>query len=61
MKVRPLLATLAADPSLRGVMKVLSFAAEGVQAGKIKLDQLAQPLSLANRTLDDVLAGKPAT
>jgi uncharacterized protein len=58
---RPLLSTLAADPSLRGVMKVLSFAAEGVQAGKLKLDQLAQPLSLANRTLGDVLAGKPAS
>src|ERR1700744_2758853 len=57
---KPLLSTMAADPSLRGVMKVLSFAAEGVQAGKIKLDQLAQPLSLANRTLTDVLAGKPA-
>ena len=61
IKARPLLSTLAADPSLRGVMKVLSFAAEGVQAGKLKLDQLAQPLSLANRTLSDVLAGKPAS
>jgi hypothetical protein len=61
MKARPLLSTLAADPSLRGIMKVLSFAAEGTQAGKFKLDQLAQPLSLANRTLGDVLAGKPAS
>jgi uncharacterized protein len=58
---KPLLSTLAADPSLRGVMKVLSFAAEGVQAGKVKLDQLATPLSLADRSLSDVLAGKPAS
>jgi uncharacterized protein len=56
-----LIGTLATDPSLRGVMKALSFAADGVQGGEIKLDQLAWPLSLADRTLSDVLAGKPAT
>jgi hypothetical protein len=56
-----LIGTLATDPSLRGVMKALSFAADGVQGGEIKLDQLAWPLSLADRTLSDVFAGKPAT
>src|SRR4029077_15120116 len=44
---RPFLAVLAGDPSLRGVMRVLASAAEGVQAGQIKLEQLAWPLSLA--------------
>ena len=57
----PLIARLARDPSLRGVMKILSFASEGVQGGEIGLDQLAWPLSLADRTLSDVLSGKPAT
>jgi hypothetical protein len=57
---RPLLSTLAADPSLRGIMKALSFAAEGVEAGRIKLEQLAWPLARAERTLSDVLVGKPA-
>jgi uncharacterized protein len=57
----PILSTLAADPSLRGVMKAISFATEGVKAGQIKLDQLAWPLSLAEKTLRDLLAGKPAT
>ncbi len=57
----PLLATLAGDPSLRGVMKALSFAAGGVRGGQIKLDQLAWPLSLADRTLGEVLSEKPAT
>jgi hopanoid biosynthesis associated RND transporter like protein HpnN len=61
VQVEPLIATLAADPSLRGTMKTLSFAAEGVGAGKITLDQLAWPLALTDRTLSDVLAGKPAT
>jgi hopanoid biosynthesis associated RND transporter like protein HpnN len=32
-----------------------------VQGGEIKLDQLVWPLSLADKTLSDVLAGKPAT
>jgi uncharacterized protein len=58
---QPLIATLAGDPSLRGVMKALSSGAEGVRGGEIKLDQLAWPLSLADETLSDVLAGKPAT
>lgn len=56
-----LVGTLVADPTLRGTMKALSFAADGVQGGEIKLDHLVWPLSLAGRTLSDVLAGKPAT
>ena len=58
---RPLLSVLAGDPSLRGVMQALSLAAQGVEAGKLKIEQLAWPLSLADRTLNDVLSGKPAT
>src|SRR4030081_3371527 len=58
---QPLIAALASDPSLRGVMTALSFAAEGTQSGRVKLEQLAWPLSLADRTLGDVLSGKPAT
>ena len=58
---QPLIATLAGDPSLRGVMKTLSSAAEGVRAGRIKLEQLAWPLSLAERTLSDVLSNRPTT
>src|SRR3981189_3972995 len=43
------IAPLAGDPSLRGVMKTLSISAQGVQAGQIKLEQLAWPLSLADQ------------
>ena len=60
-KVQPFIAALAGDPSLRGVMTALSFATRSVEAGRIKLEQLAWPLSLADRTLSDVLSGKPAT
>jgi hypothetical protein len=55
-----LIGGLASDPTLLGVMKTLSLAADGVQGGEIKLEQLVWPLSLADRTLSDVLAGKPA-
>ncbi len=57
----PIIASLAADPGLRGVMKALSFAADGVKSGRVRLNQLAWPLSLADKTLSDALAGKPAT
>jgi hopanoid biosynthesis associated RND transporter like protein HpnN len=56
----PFIAGLASDPTLRGVAKSLSSAARGVEAGKIKLEQLTWPLSLAERTLNDVLSGRPA-
>jgi uncharacterized protein len=42
---QPLLGTLAADPSLRGVMDALSLVLEGVRRGQIKLDDLARPLA----------------
>jgi len=60
-EARPVLSRLAADPSLRGVMNALSFAADLVQTGNIRIDQLEWPLSLANRTLGEVLSGKPAS
>ena len=40
MQALPVMGTLASDTSLRGVMKALSFAAEGVRRGKLKLEQL---------------------
>jgi hopanoid biosynthesis associated RND transporter like protein HpnN len=60
-RAQPFIAALAGDPSLRGVMTALSFAAEGAQAGQISLDQLGWPLSLADQTLSDVLSENPAT
>jgi uncharacterized protein len=60
-RARPIISSLAADPSLRGVMNALSLVTGAVQTGKMKLDQLAWPLALADRTLSDVLSAKPAT
>ncbi|HZC96596.1 MAG TPA: MMPL family transporter, partial [Bradyrhizobium sp.] len=60
-RIQPLIATLARDPNLRGIAKTLSLATAGVKGGEIRLEQLAWPLSLADRTLNDVLSGRPAT
>ncbi|HUN96140.1 MAG TPA: MMPL family transporter [Bradyrhizobium sp.] len=59
-QAEPILNQLSRDPSLRGVMNILSFAAGEVRQGRLKLDQLKWPLTLASETLNDVLSGKPA-
>ncbi|MCJ2139942.1 MMPL family transporter [Methylobacterium sp. E-066] len=55
-----LLGPLAADPSLRGVMRVLSLGARGVKTGDAKLEDLDKPMGQIDATLQKVLAGKPA-
>ena len=45
MTATPLLGTLAADPSFRGVMDGLAIGVGGVQAGQMKLDDLARPMT----------------
>ena len=59
-RAEPLLATLVADPSLRGVTSVLESGLTGVEVGELKLDDLTRPMTLAGETLDQVLAGRSA-
>src|SRR5215207_1616357 len=54
------LGPLAADPSLRGLMQVLQLGVRGVEAGETTLDELAAPMAAITKTLEDVLAGRPA-
>jgi hopanoid biosynthesis associated RND transporter like protein HpnN len=56
-----LVQVLAADPSLRGVIRALQFGLLGVQSDKLKLDNMIWPLTLAANTLDQVNANKPAS
>jgi uncharacterized protein len=56
-----LIATMAADPSLRGVIRSLQFALLGVQSGKLTLDDMKWPLTRAAETLELVNANKPAS
>ena len=58
---RPVLAMLAADPSLRGVMRVLSVGVDAVQKQRLPADALTKPMMMLSDALDPVLAGKFAS
>jgi hypothetical protein len=55
---QPLLGTLAADPSLRGVMDALSLVLEGVRREQIKLDDLPGRSQRLRPTMEAVNAGQ---
>jgi uncharacterized protein len=60
-QAEPILSQLSHDPSLRGVMNVLSSSASEVRHGHLKLEQLNWPLTLAAEALHDVLSSEPAS
>jgi hopanoid biosynthesis associated RND transporter like protein HpnN len=55
-----LLGPLAADPSLRGVMRVLTLGARGIKSGDAKLEDLDKPMAQIDATLKKVEQGEPA-
>jgi hopanoid biosynthesis associated RND transporter like protein HpnN len=58
IQAQPFLGSLAADPSLRGVMNALSTALMGVEHGQAKLDQIDRPMTAFGGTLRDVVDGR---
>jgi uncharacterized protein len=56
-----LLATLAADPSLRGTLDALYLVLGGVDRGDLTLDDMTRTLNTAADAADDVLAGRLAS
>ncbi len=48
---------LASDPSLHGVMELISAGAGLVQGGHLPASAMAQPMAMLSATLDQVLAG----
>jgi uncharacterized protein len=56
----PLIGSLSADPSLRGVLGALGYGAIGVANGLYPLDALARPMNMAAATIADALAGRAA-
>jgi uncharacterized protein len=60
-RAAPIISELAGDPSLRGVANALSSGAAAVRQGHAQLDDLRWPLKLAAKTIEDVLAGRPAS
>ncbi len=59
-KAAPVIAAVAADPSLRGALDALSDGLAGVNAGLLPLDALTRPLTMAADTAQAALAGRPA-
>jgi hypothetical protein len=59
MRAQPILASLAADPSLRGVLATISNALEGVQHGQAKLQDIDPAMTALADTFEKALAGQP--
>jgi hopanoid biosynthesis associated RND transporter like protein HpnN len=57
-EAEPLIAQLATDPSLRGLIEVVQMGLTGVELDKITLDGMAKPLNAAADTVEGVLAKK---
>jgi uncharacterized protein len=60
ISAQPFLGTLAADPSLRGILRTLSQSLDGVRLGKAKLDELRPALTSIGDALQSQMNGKPA-
>ena len=56
-----LIQVLAAIPVCVVLFRTLQFGLLGVQSGKLKLDEMQWPLTLAANTVDEVNADRPAT
>jgi len=59
-QAEPLIAQLATDPTLRGLVEVLQMGLTGVELEKITLDNMVRPLTVTAETVEAVQAGKPA-
>ena len=60
LKVQPLIGQLAADPSLRGLARVLTEILGFEKSRNVPLDEMVRPLSLIAATLEDVAKGQAA-
>src|SRR5262249_26211457 len=58
ISAQPFLGTLAADPTLRGVIRTLSQSLEGVRLGKAKLDDLRPALASIGDAVEGVAEGR---
>ncbi len=58
IRAQPFLGVLAADPSLRGIMRALSQAGQGVRLKEAKLEDLERPLTLIADALERSAAGR---
>src|ERR1700732_295556 len=57
----PIIRLLAKDPSLRGLVRALSYGLEGLKLGRLSLDDLARITNMAANTLENVAASQRLT
>ena len=60
VRAQPLLGSLAADPSLRGVLGALSGSLQGVKHGQMKLSDLEPEMAALADAFEKTVAGQPA-
>jgi uncharacterized protein len=58
VQAQPLIGTLAADPSLRGLFDTLNLTAQGIERGEAKGDELDRPFTVFADTVEASLAGQ---
>jgi predicted RND superfamily exporter protein len=61
MQAQALFQVLVSDPSLRGLVQALTFGLAGLQRKMYTLDEMTRPLSMFAATLEEVVAGQPAS
>jgi len=56
-----LIQVLVSDQNWRGLMQALNFALAGIQRNMYTLDNMTRPLTMFANTLEEVIAGRPAS
>ena len=59
LRERPFIGSLAADPSLRGLMGAITEVLSGIRSGQARPEDFEGPIHTLTGALDDILAGKP--
>jgi uncharacterized protein len=60
-EAKPIIQTLAQDPNLRGLTTALNYGLIGARMNHYTLDDLSGTLNLVSDTLDEAIAGRPAS
>src|SRR5262249_22021340 len=60
-QAQPLIQVLVADANWRGLMQALSFSLAAIQRNMYTLDGMTRPLTMFSPTVEDALAGRPAS
>src|SRR5438445_8919659 len=60
-EAKPLIQTLAQDSNLRGLTTALNYGLIGARMNQFTLDNLSGTLNMVSDTLDEAIAGRPAS